>query len=104
MLGPSVQGSTPVFTYYPPIQAVAAHAQAVVEPPQVEVQPVEGFGLASWVKSIKTVAHTNQMIALRDLVSDDPAFPDQKNWRNGETSEVESEFDLLQQEFGSSGA
>jgi hypothetical protein len=103
MLGPSVQVSTPVFTYYPPIQAVAAQVQAVVEPPQVEVQPVEGFGLASWVKSIKTVAHTNQMIALRDLVSDDPAFPDQKTWRNGETSEVESEFDLLQQEFGSSG-
>ena len=103
MLGPSVQVSTPVFTYYPPIQAVAAQVQAVVEPPQVEVQPVEGFGPASWVKSIKTVAHTNQMIALRDLVSDDPAFPDQKTWRNGETSEVESEFDLLQQEFGSSG-
>jgi hypothetical protein len=26
-----------------------------------------------------------------------------QSWRNGETSEVESEFELLQQEFGSSG-
>src|SRR5262249_13122040 len=33
----------------------------------------------------------------------DPGFPNDKTWRNGETSEVESEFDLLQQEFGSSG-
>jgi hypothetical protein len=55
------------------------------------------------MKSIKTSAHTNRVIALRDLVSDDPDFPDDKTWRNGEASEVESEFDLLQQEFGAGG-
>jgi hypothetical protein len=102
--GPPVLVSTPVFTYYPPAQAVPAQVQAQVEPPQVEVQvqPVEGFGPASWVKSIKTAAHTNQVIQLRQLVSDDPDFPDDKTWRNGEQDEVESEFDLLQQEYGTS--
>jgi hypothetical protein len=101
--GPAVLVSTPVFTYYPPAAAVPAQIQAVVEPPQVEVQPVEGFGAASWVKSIKTATHTNSVIQLRNLISDDPGYPNDKTWRNGETSEVESEFDLLQQEFGSSG-
>ena len=98
--GPPVLVSTPVFTYYPPAPAGPAQVQAQVEPPQVEVQPVEGFGPAAWMKSIKTAAHTNKVIQLRELVSDDPAFPDDKSWRNGETNEVESEFDLLQQEFG----
>jgi len=101
--GPAVLVSTPVFTYYPPIAGVPAQVQAEVQPPEPEVQPIEGFGPASWVKSIKTVVHTNRVIELRNLVSDDPAFPDDKSWRNGETSEVESEFDLLQQEFGSGG-
>jgi len=100
--GPAVLVSTPVFTYYPPVAGVPAQVQAQVEPPQVEVQPVEGFGPASWVKSIKTAVHTNKVIQLRELVSDDPAYPDDKTWRNGEASEVESEFDLLQQEFGGS--
>jgi hypothetical protein len=100
VLGPSVQVSTPVFTYYAPAPGVAAAVQAAVEPPKPEVQPVEGFGPASWVKSIKTAAHTNLVISLRDLRSDDPAFPNDKSWRNGEVGEVESDFDLLQQEFG----
>jgi hypothetical protein len=101
--GPAVLVSTPVFTYYPPAAGLGAQVQAQVEPPQVELQPVEGFGPAAWVKSIRTTAHTNIVIQLRDLVSDDPGFPNEKSWRNGETSEVESEFDLLQQEFGSGG-
>ncbi|PWU10386.1 MAG: hypothetical protein C5B50_25655 [Verrucomicrobia bacterium] len=102
--GPPVLVSTPVFAYYPPAPAVPPQVQAVIEPPQVEVQaqPVEGFGPASWVKSIKTAIHTNIVIQLRQLVSDDPAFPGDKTWRNGEASEVESEFDLLQQEYGTS--
>jgi hypothetical protein len=103
VLGPSVSVSTPVFAYYPPAPAVPAKVQAVVDPPAPEVQPVEGFGPASWVKSIKTATHTNQVIHLRELVSDDPQYPNDKSWRNGQASEVESEFDLLQQEFGSSG-
>jgi hypothetical protein len=101
--GPAVLVSTPVFTYYPPAPGVPAQVQAQVEPPQIEVQPIEGFGPASWIKSIKTAAHTNKVIQLRDLVSDDPDFPNDKTWRNGKTSEVESEFDLVQQEFGSGG-
>jgi len=95
--------STPAFTYYPPVPGVAAQVQAAVEPPHVEVQPVEGFGPAAWMKSIRTANHTNRYIELRNLMSDDPAYPGDKSWRNGEKSEVESEFDLLQQEFGSSG-
>jgi Putative Ig domain/Divergent InlB B-repeat domain len=101
--GPAVLVSTPVFTYYPPAPGVPAAVQAVVEPPQVEVQPVEGFGPASWIKSIKTAAHTNIVIQLRQLVSDDPGYTNNVTWRNGENSQVESEFDLLQQEFGTSG-
>jgi hypothetical protein len=101
--GPAVLVSTPVFTYYPPAAGVPAQVQAQVEPPQIEAQPAEGFGPASWVKSIRTVTHMNQVIQLRNLMSDDPNYPNDKTWRNGETSEVESEFDLLQQEFGSGG-
>lgn len=88
--GPAVLVSTPVFTYYPPAPGGVAQVEAAVEPPHVENQPVEGFGPASWVKSIKTANHTNQVIELRNLMSDDPNFPDAKSWRNGETSEVES--------------
>jgi len=101
--GPAVLVSTPVFAYYPPVLGAPAQVQAEVQPPAPEVQPVEGFGPASWVKSIKTVAHTNRVIELRNLVSDDPKFPSDKSWRNDQISEVESEFDLLQQEFGASG-
>jgi hypothetical protein len=103
VLGPAVLVSTPVFTYYPPLAGAAPGVQAAVEPPQVEVHAIEGFGPAAWVKSIRTGAHTNLVIQLRNLVSDDPNYPEDKTWRNGETSEVESEFDLLQQEFGTSG-
>ena len=55
------------------------------------------------MKSIRTTFHTNQVIHLRDLISDDPNYPEDKTWRNGKPSEVESEFDLVQQEFGTSG-
>jgi hypothetical protein len=103
VIGPSVLVSTPAFNYYPPVAAQPGAVQAAVEPPQIEVQPVEGFGPVSWMKSIRTSAHTNKVIHLRDLMSDDPDYPGDKTWRNGEASEVESEFDLLQQEFGSGG-
>ena len=101
--GPAVQVSTPTFTYYPPAAGLPAQVQEVIEPPKVEVEPVEGFGPASWVKSIVTTSHTNREIQLRDLISDDPDYPEDKTWRNGEPDEVESEWDLLQEEFGSSG-
>ena len=101
--GPPVLVSTPVFTYNPPAPGVPARVQAHVDPPPVEVQIAEGFGPAAWVKSIRTTAHTNAVIHLRDLMSDDPAYPTDKTWRNREPSEVESEFDLLQKEYGSGG-
>ena len=49
-----------------------------------------------WVKSTIFVPYQprNQ---LRDLVSDDPAHPEDKSWCNGEPDEVESEWDLLKQ-------
>ena len=101
--GPAVLVSTPIFSYYPPVGGAAGQVQAAVEPPQVETHPGEGFGPAAWVKSIRTAGHTNTIVHLQDLVSDDHDYPSDKTWRNGQTSEVESEFDLLQQEFGTSG-
>ena len=100
--GPPVVVATPTFTYYPPAGGLPGQVQAVVEPAIPEV-PVWEFGPASWVKSIVTSSHTNREIKLRDLVSDDPDHPGDKSWRNGEQDEVESEWDLLQAEFGNGG-
>ena len=102
-VGPAVQVATPAFTYYPPAGGLPAQVAAVILPPPERVEPVEGFGPATWAKSIVTTSHTNREIKLRDLVSDDPAFPNEKTWRNGEPDEVESEWDLLQEEFGGVG-
>jgi len=102
VLGPEVLVSTPVFTYYPPVLGAPGQVQAEVEPPQPEVEPVEGFGPAAWVKSIKTSTHTNHVIELRNLMSDDPAYPTNHSWRNGQKAEVEAEFEIVQQEFGAS--
>src|SRR5262249_13115808 len=61
--GPPVLVSTPIFTYYAPvIVGQAPQVQAAVEPPQVEVQLAEGFGAASWIKSIRTTVKTNHVI------------------------------------------
>jgi hypothetical protein len=48
------------------------------------------------VKEIRTTSHNNQEVQLRDLVSDDPADPGDRNWRNGEPDEVEVEWQILQ--------
>jgi hypothetical protein len=101
--GPAVQVSTPAFTYYAPAVGAPAQVQAVIEAPREKVEPVEGFGPAVWVKSIITVSHTNRPIKLRELVSDDPDDPEKISWRNGEPDEVESEWDLLQHEYGGGG-
>lgn len=89
--------STPVFTYYPAVGAVAAQVQAEIAPPP-EV-PVLEFGAASWVKETKTSSHNNKKVDLRDLVSDDPKDPNFKNWKNGEPDEVEVEWQLSQTDF-----
>src|SRR6185295_1526960 len=85
------------FTYFPPVVGVPAQVQAVIEPP--EAPHLLEFGPAAWVKAIVTTGHNNNEVKLRDLVSDDPADPDDKNWRNGEPDEVEVEWQLLQTEF-----
>ncbi len=95
--GPSVLVGTPRFNYAPPGGGVPAQVQAVIKPPPAP--PVLEFGPASWVKEIRTTSHNNNEVKLRDLVSDDPDFEDEKNWRNGEPDEVEVEWQLLQTEF-----
>jgi hypothetical protein len=70
--------------------------QAVIAPPVPPVPPVKQFGKAVWVKEIKTTTHNNKEVKLRDLVSDDPVDPNDKNWANGEPDEVEVEWRILQ--------
>ena len=96
--GGAVQVATPVFTYYPPVAGnpAPAQVQAVIAPPPPPVPPVKEFGKAVWVKEIKTKTHNNKEIKLRELVSDDPADADDKNWANGEPDEVEVEWRILQ--------
>jgi len=96
--GGAVQVSTPVFTYYPPVvgNPAPAQVQAVIAPPPPPVPPVKQFGKAVWVKEIKTTTHNNKEIKLRELVSDDPVNPNDKNWANGEPDEVEVEWRILQ--------
>jgi Divergent InlB B-repeat domain len=96
--GGAVQVSTPVFTYYPPVAGnpAPARVQAVIAPPPPPVPPVKQFGKAVWVKEIKTTTHNNREIKLRELVSDDPVNPNDKNWANGEPDEVEVEWRILQ--------
>lgn len=96
--GGAVQVSTPVFTYYPPVvgNPAPAQVQAVIAPPPPPVPPVKQFGKAVWVKEIKTTTHNNKEVKLRDLVSDDPVDPNDKNWANGEPDEIEVEWRILQ--------
>ena len=97
VLGPAVDVATPAFLYYPRVAGAAAQVQAVIRPaPQ---PPVLEFGKAIWVKEIRTTTHNANEVKLRDLVSDDPAFPPAKDWRNGEPDEVEIEWQILQTEF-----
>lgn len=100
-LGPAVNVATPVFTYFPPVAGAPAQVQAVIEPP--DAPHVLEFGPASWVKEIITSSHNSNEVKLRDLVSDDPDDPGDKNWRNGEPDEVEIEWQLLQTEFNGHG-
>lgn len=98
--GPAVNVATPSWTYYPPAPAQpVAQVQAVILAPPPPPVPVYEFGDAVWVKSIVTTSHNAAVVELKDLVSDDPADPDDKNWANGEPDEVEVEWQLLQTEF-----
>ncbi|MCP5556900.1 MAG: InlB B-repeat-containing protein [Verrucomicrobiaceae bacterium] len=94
--GGAVQVATPTFTYFPAVGVVAPQVQAVIAPPPPPAPPVKEFGKAVWVKEIKTTTHNENKIKLRELVSDDPADPNDKNWANGEPDEVEVEWRILQ--------
>jgi len=104
--GGAVNIATPTFTYFPPVAAVPAQVQAVIVPPPPPVPDPLEFGVASWVKEIRTETHNNNEVKLRDLVSDDPDDDEDKNWRNGEPDEVEVEWQLLQTDYhsGNGGA
>lgn len=97
--GGTVQVSTPSFTYYPPAGAAPPQVQAVIAPPPPPAPPVKEFGKAVWVKEIRTTSHNNNEVKLRDLVSDDPDDANDKNWRNGEPDEVETEWQILQKDY-----
>jgi hypothetical protein len=97
--GNPVYIATPAFSYGPPPGGGAVQVQAVIEPPEPPEIPVKEFGEATWVKVTRTETHNDNRVELRDLVSDDPEDPDDRNWRNGEPDEVEIEWQLLQTEF-----
>lgn len=101
--GGTVNIATPTFNYYPPAGAVPAQVQAAIVPPPPPEVPVLEFGEASWVKETRTETHNDNKVELRDLVSDDPDDPNDRNWTNGEPDEVEVEWQLLQTEFNAVG-
>lgn len=97
--GPPVYVATPTFTYYPPVALPVPQVQAVIVPPPPPDPPVLQFGEAVWVKGIKTTTHNAGKVVLRDLIDPDPENPDARNWANGEPTEVETEWRILQTEF-----
>jgi hypothetical protein len=98
--GPAVNVATPSWTYHPPAPGQpVAQVQAVILAPPPPPAPVYEFGDAIWVKAIVTTSHNNQIVELKDLVSDDPDDPNDENWANGEPDEVEVEWRILQTEF-----
>lgn len=98
--GGVVQVSTPVYTYYPAVAGGPAQVQAVIAPPAPEAPEAKEFGIPVWVKEIRTTSHNSGEVKLRDLVSDDPADANEKNWKNGEPDEVEVEWQILQKDYG----
>ena len=101
--GGQVNVTTPVFTYTPPAGGLAAVAAAVIPAPVPAVPPPYEFSDASWVKVITTTSHTNTEVKIGDLMTPDPANPNGKDWRNGQTNvEIETEWQLLQIDYMSS--
>ena len=97
-VGPAVSVSTPVFNFLPAAGGAQAQVQAVIVPPAEPI--VLEFGVASWVKEIRTTSHTNNPVELRDLASPDTNFPTMSTWEGGEQPEVESEWSLIQTDTG----
>lgn len=51
-------------------------------PPPPAPEPKE-FGKPVWVKEIRTTTLNSNEVNLRNLLTDDPADPNDENWRNG---------------------
>ena len=94
----AVDIATPSFNYVPPANNAPAQVQAVIVPPPPQ-KPVLELGPASWVKETSTTTHNNGKVELKDLVSDDPDNPNDRNWKNGEPDEVEVEWQIFQTDF-----
>jgi hypothetical protein len=109
--GPAVNVATPSWVYNPPVNAQPAQVVAAIQappPPAPEVAPpvLAKFGEAVFAKEIKTSSKNNQAVELKDLVSDDPNSPDEKNWLNDKAgdgidvvAEMEVEWRMMQTEF-----
>ena len=102
--GGAVQVSTPTFTYFPPAAVAPPVVQAVIAPPPPPAPEPKEFGKAVWVKEIRTTSHNHNEVKLRNLISDDPEDPNDKNWRNGEPDEVEVEWQVLQKDYNKADA
>src|ERR1017187_2099406 len=102
--GPQVNVSTPVFPASQPLGPVVpiipAPVLPLLPPPLSDPSIVYEFSDATWVKVITTTTHTNTPVPLRDLVTPDTNNPSAKDWRNGEPDEVETEWQLLQTDYG----
>lgn len=95
--GPPVYIATPTYTYNPPNGGKPGDVVAEIEAPDPAGGNGHQFGVASWVKEIKTSSHNNRKVALRDLVGDD--LGKVQPWANGEVPEVEMEWGVLQTDF-----
>jgi hypothetical protein len=102
--GPQVNVSTPVFTASQPlapmVPVIPAPVLPLPPPPLSDPSIVYEFSDATWVKVITTTSHTNTPVPLRDLVTPDTNNPNARDWRNGEPDEVETEWQLLQTDYG----
>lgn len=96
VVGPALDMSTPTFVYVPPVVGFAPQVVATIPAPVVAQPAPKEFGEPSWVKVIKTTTHKTQPLVLGDLVSVDNNGDGQPDWTNGEPSEVESEWYLMQ--------
>ena len=105
-LGPQVYVSTPVFTapaavpVGQPVVVVPVIPAPVLPLPLSPPGATYEFSDATWVKVITTTSHTNNPIELRELVTPDTNNPSAKDWRNGEPDQVETEWQLLQIDYG----
>ena len=98
--GPQVMVATPSFTYVPPAPLIPAKVVAAIPAPEDPIPAGKEFGEPSFVKVIKTTTHSVNKLPLRGLISADKNGDGVLDWQNGEPSQVETEFYLLQKNTG----